>query len=372
MFRFFILGLVAVSMLGLVIYSQFRQEPDFVSGTIEAEEIRLGSRLGGRVHSVLIQEGDSVLPEQPIIELEPFDLIEKEKQAIEQLKEAEAILAEMESGLRTEEVMQAKLHYDEALAQQEIIIDGPRPEEIAAAENRLKAAVAELDLAQLDRDRADELYQQKSISKAEFDRADKRLLAAQANENVRKNELAILNAGARKQEIEMAKAKASSFQLQWELAKKGNRREQIERARAARNAAAAAVEVIRQQKKELIIRAPRAGIVDSLNLYRGDLVAPNSPVTTVISLDNVWIRTYIPQKNLNFEVGHRLRVTFDNFPKEDFYASIASISSKAEFIPRNVQTASDRADQVFRVRMILQEPPPQLRPGMTVNVWLNE
>lgn len=370
--RILIFLIVGIAMLALVLYSQYREESRFVSGTIEAEQIRLGSRLGGRVEKVHVREGATVKAGQPLIELESFDLDEQEQQALEQLREKTAFHDEVVAGLRSEEVEQARLRYEEALASEKLVIAGPRPEEIKAAENRLKAAQAELQLAKREFDRISEAFQENSVSRSAFDTAEEKFTAAMANVSVRENELEILKAGPRPEEIDMAKARTQSLRLQWELARKGNRSERILQAKAARDAAQAALERIREQKKELVIRAPRAGTVDALDLYPGDLVAPNAPVVTLVSDDSLRVRTYVPQRYLNFRVGSRVKITVDSLPRKRFAGQVLSIASQAEFIPKNVQTAADRVDQVYRTRILIVNPVETLHPGMTVNVWFDQ
>ena len=84
------IALLAVVLLGLVIYSQMRPQISYVSGLIEAEEIRLGSRVGGRVKAVLVNEGDQVPASAPLVEFEPYDLREREQEAIAILAERDA------------------------------------------------------------------------------------------------------------------------------------------------------------------------------------------------------------------------------------------------------------------------------------------
>ncbi len=187
---------------------------------------------------------------------------------------------------------------------------------------------------------------------------------------MRQSELAILNTGSREQEIQIAQAEAENLRLAWEIAKQGFRIEEIEQARAARDAANAALAAIQKQKSELTLTAPAAGTVDSLDLQPGDIVAPNAPVMTLLSKNDLRIRAYIPQRLMQVQIGKKLRVTIDSLPDQDFEGVVTFISQQAEFTPSNVQTPDDRAKQVYRIRVTLQDPQGQLRPGMTANVWL--
>ena len=78
-----LLGILLVTglLVGLIVYSQLRPEVKHVSGYIEADEIRLGSRVGGRVAKVHVEEGQRVESGQVLVELEPYDLLEQEKEA---------------------------------------------------------------------------------------------------------------------------------------------------------------------------------------------------------------------------------------------------------------------------------------------------
>lgn len=368
--RIVVLAAIAAALLGLILYSQMRPSADFVSGVIEADEIRLGSRVGGRIKNVLVGEGDSVEAAAPLIEFEPYDLIEREQQAIAELAARDAELRRLSSGMREEEIGQAKSRFDQWSAKHQLLVAGPRAEEISAAENRLNAAEAELALARREHDRIINLVQSKAVSKSELDIANQRLDVAQANVEVRKNELSILNAGARQQELEQSRAAAEEARLAWELAKKGFRSEEIEKAAAARDSAQAVLEMVRRQKSELVIAAPVDGYIDALDLQAGDLVAPNAPILTLLATDRIWVRAYVPQRFLQLTVGQELRVSIDSLPNENFVGVVSFISHQAEFTPSNVQTTDERAKQVYRIRVTILEGAEQLRVGMTANVWL--
>ncbi len=369
--RIIFFTVIVVALIALIVYSQIQPQSNYVSGLIESEEIRLGSRIGGRVKRVLVAEGDRVTKSMPLVEFEPYDLNEREQQAVSVLAEREAVLKKMKTGMRDEEIAQAKSRYDRAREQLSLTQEGARPEEITAAENRLTVAKSELKLAKREYDRISSLHQQNAISKSEFDSADQKWKSAVALVDVRKSELKILKDGARKQEIEIAKANVEDLRLAWELAKKGFRTEDIEQAQAARDSAAASLEAIRSQKRELVLYAPADGIIDSLDLQPGDLVGPNAPVMTMLSTKNLKVRAYVPQRFLQLKVGQELRITVDSFPGEDFQGEVTFISNQAEFTPSNVQTPDDRAKQVYRIRVTLNGDTDKLRPGMTTNVWLD-
>ena len=99
-----IVGIIVVAAIlaGLLVYSQQRIEPLHVSGFVETHEIRIGSRVGGRVGHVLVKEGDAVQRGQLLVHLEPFQLHELLAQAKSQRNQAQATYDKVKAGFRVE------------------------------------------------------------------------------------------------------------------------------------------------------------------------------------------------------------------------------------------------------------------------------
>ena len=369
--RIGIVGLVIVILLGLIAYSQFRPVPNRVSGFIEAYEIRVGSRLGGRVLRVHVDEGQRVQQGETLVELEPYDLLQREQEAAQTLAAHEADYQRLLAGYRGEEIAQAKARYEQYRAHHDMLVAGPRPQEIEAARGRLQLAESEQVLAQQNYNRSKQLIRDSAISQAEFDATLEQLDAASALLIVRKQELELLTAGTREEEIREAKSRLDEAEQAWNLVTNGYRREDIESAKAARDAAQASLEVIREQKKELVITCPTDGVIEALDLQKGDLVPTNAPVFSIMDMSQLWVRAYVPQNQVGLQVGQELLVTVDCFPDEPFKGVISFISREAEFTPNNVQTPEERSKQVFRVKVSLLDETDQLRPGMSVGVLLD-
>src|SRR5438093_582260 len=186
------LVLVGSAIVALLLYAQRRKVPFRVSGFIEADEIRVGSRVGGRIAKVTAEEGQKVRKGDVLVELEPFDLLESRARAGAELASARSEHAKLVAGSREEEIAQAKAKRGQAAARLEKLTAGPRRQEIATARARLELAEAELELAELAFDRAKKLFQEDVSSRENLDRATSERKTAQASAHVRREELALL------------------------------------------------------------------------------------------------------------------------------------------------------------------------------------
>jgi multidrug resistance efflux pump len=370
MLRFATIILAILLLVGLIAYSQLRPPTHMISGIIEGDEIRLGSRVGGRVRAVHVQEGERITAGDLLVELEPFDLKERQQEAEARLAEREAELRQLEHGFRGEERTQAKSRFEQLQARLDLLTAGPRPQEIEAGRGLLTVAEAERKLAEQEYQRYNKLSGTVAVAREELDRAIQRLEAAHAMVLVRKQELELLEEGTRQEEIREAQARVAEAKAAWELTEEGYRPEEIEQARAARDAAQATLQVINSQLAELSIVSPAAGVVEAMELQPGDIVAAGAPVLSIMDDRALWVRAYLPQNRVNLKLGQELTVTVDSYPDERFVGEVTFISRQAEFTPSNIQTTQERAKQVFRIKVTIKEPARELRPGMSANVLL--
>jgi multidrug resistance efflux pump len=368
--RLLTIVLVAAILLAAIVYSQYRPPSNQVSGFLEADEIRVGSRVGGRVAQVHVQEGERVTVGAVLVELEPFDLLEKQRQAAATLAGRQAELTRLKNGFRPEEIAQAKAHYEQLLAVHAKLQEGPREQEVEVGRARLRVAQAELTLAQQNHDRVRSLVEKRAASAEELDRAGERLEAANAMVALREQELDLLLVGTRDEDLQQAAAQLEEARQAWELTRHGFRQEEIDAAQAACDAAQYALHAIDRQIEELKIRSTVEGVVEALELEPGDLVAPFTPVLSLLDDAHVWVRAYVPQNRLSVHVGQKLPVAVDSFPKDDFQGTVTFVSRQAEFTPSNVQTPEERAKLVFRVKVTLDNARRRLRPGMSATIWL--
>ena len=369
---FFLSGLAALIVIWL--FWQQARAPDFiVSGFIEADQIRVGSQVGGRVAEVFAEEGDRMQQGEVLFRLEPFDLEAISAKADSNLAAAQADYARLTAGFRPEEVQQAQARWERARAILEKAIAGPRPQEITIAREQLRSASAASILAESEFIRLGALVTKDQVSKEAYDEAVRAREAAQAELAIAEHSLALLEEGTRKEDIAAAKAGFSEAEQALALMREGYRKEDVAAAAARLASAEAELAAVQVRLNELDVLSPCDCILETIELEPGDLVSANAPAVSLLDSDRLWVRTYIPEARLgHLQIGRIVPVRVDGIKDELFRARISFIAREGEFVPRNIQTPEERSKQVFRTKLILQEGLGRLRAGMAVDVLFDE
>jgi multidrug resistance efflux pump len=192
---------------------------------------------------------------------------------------------------------------------------------------------------------------------------------AAAAEKERKRYESLLHQGIVSREAYDAKAveaKANATDL--ERLRNGSRSEDIAVARAQLERDQRRLSTLGEQQKELVVVAPIAGTVQSMGVRPGDLVGPNQPVAQIVEQGQLWVTVYVPETELGLiRNGMPARITVDTFPRRAFKGHVIQIATEGEYTPRNVQTRSQRADQVFGVKVAINGEG-VLKPGMAADV----
>jgi multidrug resistance efflux pump len=341
------------------------RQPYRWSGTVEARNITVGSRTGGRIKELFVQEGDRVPAGKALILLEAGDLDAQKSQAAGELEQAMANQTKVEAGSRPEEIAEANARASEATAALAEAQKGARVEDIAQAEARFEAEEAAVDKAEADARRARSLVSSGAISQAEADNAEIARRTAIAQRNALKQALDALVHGTRVEDVLQASARASQARAAASLLKAGSRVEDVQAARAQVSAARGKLDKIESDISELTIRAPRASRVESLDLRPGDILGPNAPAATLLEDDQLYVRIYVPETRIGLvRIGQEVPVIVDSYPDRSFRGVIEHIAEVGEYTPRNLETFEDRADEFFATRVGLKEGQGTLRAGM--------
>jgi multidrug resistance efflux pump len=338
-------------------------------GTVETQEVRLGSKAGGRVAEVLVAEGDVVHPGQLLVRLEEPELEAQREQAEGAVRSAEAELEKARSGARPEEKEAARSAVAAADAHWRRLRKGPRDEEVRQAEADYDAAEAELRLAHQKFERASRLVPVAGASIEEHETAGAALARLAAQSRSARARLDMLHAGTRPEEVDEALAEVNRARAQLELLLAGTRSEDLAAAAARVTEAGGKLAEIEDRLEEARVRAPEEAVVEVLAVRRGDLVAPNQPLLRVLRADDLWVRVYVPETQLSrVRLGQDVEVRVDGYPGRRFAGTVVQIAGVSEFTPRNVQSPDERRHQVFGVKVRVTDPQGIFKSGMAADV----
>jgi HlyD family secretion protein len=365
------LALALVSAAAVWKYLGGRAATDrlMLSGTIEADEIHVGSKVSGRIAAVLVKEGQEVNQGEPLIRFESYDLEAKRSDALAAIRQAEANLQKTENWFRPEEVAEAKAQAEAAWMSLELARNGPRKQEIDAARADVEAANADYEVTKSSLARVEQLVRNGVQSRQDYDNAKAAFDRASARRESARQKLDLLLAGTRSEEVARAERQYRQAAANLQLVERGARKEDIATARAQLERSRAALDQIETQLGELEVKAPADAYIEVMQVRPGDLINPNSPVATLVEVNRLWVRVYVPEPELGYvQLGKEVSVTVDTFAKDTFSGQIEQIASRGEFTPRNVQTREERTHQVFAVRVRLDNSAHKLRAGMAADV----
>ena len=183
------------------------------------------------------------------------------------------------------------------------------------------------------------------------------LVTAQAGRAAEQARLELMQAGARPEQIRAAAAQVAAAQAQAEAA-----RSQVAAAQAALN-------VIDEQLARMTIRAPIDGVVLSRAIEPGEVALPGGALLALGDLQHPTVTVYVPEDRYGMiRIGQPAQVTVDSFPGRVFSGTVQRIADRGEFTPRNVQTPAGRRAVVYAVKVAVDNPGEELKPGMPADV----
>lgn len=341
------------------------------SGTVETREIQVGSKVGGRVIAVPVEEGQLVKTGTTLVRFECDELKAQRKQWRAKVDQAAAALERVVRGNRPDEIARADAAEREQRALLKAAQDGSRPQELKQAEADYAAAQADAVDAEATFRRMETLVRNDTVSRQQFDDSRaKRDSAAQRAESARQR-LALLHAGTRAEDLRAAEDRFRQAQASAELMRKGFRKEDIAAARGSLVEAQGHVDELDARLKEAVLTAPADAVIEVVSVRPGNLVPPGQIVVTLLEPSQLWVKVYVPEPDVGrVHVGQPASVAVDSFPGRAFDGRVGQIAAQAEFLPRNVQTRDDREHEVFGVKVYVDNPEAILKSGMSATVRL--
>jgi HlyD family secretion protein len=231
------------------------------------------------------------------------------------------------------------------------------------------AAQAAFELAQRNADRAERLYQQGALPRADYERAQQEQRVAQARLKAAQARLAQIQRGARPEELEAARARVETARAELQLARSQQEslkalQERVQIARAALREADAALQGARRARELRTLAAPRNCVVVRINAEPGESVAPGIPAIELVDPQSLWIEAELAQEDAaKANPGDTVQVSAPALPGRRWEGRIVSILPAMERKPD-----SPLSVRILRAVVRLRQPPPELRPGMEVSV----
>lgn len=266
-------------------------------GYVEGEFVYVASPYGGRLDELKVERGQNVQRNAPLFFLESVDEREAVKQAQENLKAAEAQLADLKKGKRTTEL------------------------DVVKAQIAQAAANEKNSFLQLKRDEVQ--YEAGGIAKAQLDNANYLHIADAQKVKELEEQLASSELPAREDQIEAQAAQVSALQAalaqaDWRLAQKS-------------------------------ISATRTGLIFD-TIYRiGEWVPAGQPVIQMLPPENVKVRFFVYEKQLGaLKLNTPIKIKVDNI-KKPFSGKITYISSQAEYTPPVIYSNETRSKLIYMV-----------------------
>jgi HlyD family secretion protein len=290
-----------------------------LSGNIEAHESLVSFKVMGRIIDLPVDEGMAMKTGDLLGRLDSADY--QQQVAVDEA---------------TERVRDRQL----ALG-----LAGSRWQDIDAAKQSVIDAKADLDQKKKDYARYQALYDKDEISGQTRDQAATNVTRAQATYDRAQEILNELVEGTRKEELAVDRSNVRQARQNLDLS-------QI-------------------RLSYTVLRAPFDGIVLVREAELGEVVSPGTPIVTLADLDHIWLRVYLPETDLGkVHWGQTVDIRTDTYPGKIYRGRVSVIASDAEFTPKSVQTEKERVTLVYRIKVDVENPNHELKPGMPADAYI--
>ena len=378
--------IVLIAVVGIVVFQFYRNKPEGrkgwlrINGRIEGYEVNVGAKIAGRVEMISNREGEEVRLGQPLVRLSDEDIQAQLRGAKARYEEALESVHEAEELVKVskEQVSQAKLN----VVQSREDANG-RIEEAAANVATQKANLsqamantvqskAELELARVRKQRYDELVVKGAVTQDEDDQAHSTYDSAVATVTAREAGVNAAEKQVTSAEAAYKQARSNALNPPIRLSQQAANSRTVAQNEAALSKsrhdvhnAKAAIDEIAANIVYLNINSPIHGVVTARTVEPGAVVAAGQTVISLINLDTVFLRAYVPDSEIGkVRLNQPCLVYYDSNPKHGVSGKIIEIDPQASFTPENIYFRDDRVKQVFGIKVMIDNPANYAKPGM--------
>lgn len=314
----------------------------YSSGRMDSRVIDASSRVGGRILTILVNEGDIIKKGQLLATLS-YDELAKQIQTAQsniQIREIQKNRAKIDLQVTTDQV-------SSAIKQAEAKLN--------VAEANLARTRASHKQTNVDYERAESLFTTGAIPKRSYE--GKRLAR-----EISEKEVIVAEKMVEEAKVGLALAEDMNNTIKAQKTTIQGIQESIASGIADK-------EVLEIQQLELKILSPCDGIILDKVMDPGEILPPGVPVVTLIDPSQLFLKVYLKTEEMSkVKIGAEAKVTLDGIDKS-FRATVIRVSEKAEFTPKNVETRDQRTNLVFEVRLgNFDDAEHILKSGMSANV----
>jgi HlyD family secretion protein len=311
-----ITGALSLAIIGLAIWYLARPEPLLVQGEVESTRIDMAARVAGRLAKITVVRGQDVAAGATLLVIDNPELVARLHEAEAEKLVADAELARINVGTRSEVVAQRKAEIDRA--------------------------TADVTLAQQTYNRTRQLAAAKFAPQSKLDQDMDSLTSAQ-------------------KKLDQAK-------LAYQEAVKGFTAEEHQIAEANVGKAAAKIETIRALVNQMTVTAPVASQVYQIPVEEGEVVTPGVPLLSLVDLSDTWLGFSLREDlTVGLKAGDRFRVRIPALGDREITAEVRVIAAKGEYAGWRATRATGDFDlRTFAIRAYPVEKIEGLRPGMSV------
>lgn len=383
-----VLLVVAVSVY-FIFFANKTQAPTNeieASGRIEGYEVNIGAKIAGRVDSVTHREGEAVKKGELLAQISDDDI-----QA--QLRGCEARIQKTEEQVESSrdkiEVIRSQIHEADLrirqvgedsggkIDQMESMVSMNRAR-VAQSKSDLLQAQADARLAKIRKERYDFLASKEAVTRDEadqvatgFETANALVASREANIQAAERELRAsvgqLNQARSTRHgpaIETAQKSALEKQLAQSEHELKQAEHEVANARAERDQIVANIAYLK-------LLSPIDGVVTARTVEPGAVVVPGQTVISLIDLNKVYLRAYVPEGQVGrIRLGQKAKVFLDSSPDKAFEGKISQVDPQGSFTPENIYFKNDRVKQVFGIKVEIDQPGGFAKPGMPADAKL--
>ncbi len=298
-----------------------KKEPVVLQGEIEAKQVKIASKIPGRISEIAVKKGQKVRQGDFIFSIDS--------------PEIDAKLAD------------ATAARSAASAQSRKAQNGAQAEDITAAYSVYVKAEAAAQFGEKTFTRIQNLFNEGVVPEQQRDEAETKMKAARETANA---------------------AKAV-----WQKAEKGARQEDKDAASALVGRADAAIQEVQSYLAETSINAISKGEVSGINVEEGELVPTGFPVVTLLDLEDIWLTLYVREDYLSrFKIGNTFVAKIPGLENKEYQFTVSYMSPTGDFARWNATKTSGEFDlKSFEIEARAVEKIEGLRPGMTAVIQLD-